>query len=403
MIRERMREESTQSQENVANKELSQSRPSRTNAQKLGHFTRRLLMLHDKNKENAERGGIVPETTMEEALDEITPDVALKILMHINSQLRNDKFRKRSEVFSSTMQRVMVESSTLGGSKELIAPEPELQRELFEEYLDAIKKTKGKEKKALLAFYAINNLHFFIDGNGRTSRAVYYLIRDGDLSHVNDLISHNDRFAFDLKQYDWFDGDDGSGRRNFLLDNGIKSVKEMRMVATDFLRYEMMSTGELDENIGEKNIYVNSMVSSHGLVGVMMHRKNRQALSRKEQVDLNFAMSDGGMGTTIAGLALASIIEEKGQAKTACRAFSNKHNNYLGLRVNYDEKIDGPAQIQTIKSFYSEWTPDDYRALLKKYRELKKRYNETIMRFFTDDLTFSDGVKVSDWAMDESL
>jgi hypothetical protein len=296
----------------------------------------------------------------------------------------------------------MVDSSILGGSKELIAPEPELQRELFEEYLDAIKKTKGKEKKALLAFYAINNLHLFIDGNGRTSRAVYYLIRDGDLSHVNDLISHNDRFAFDLKQYDWFDGDDGSGRRDFLLSNGIKPAKEMGMITTEYLQGEMIYTGELDESLNRKNIYINSMVSSQGLVGVMMHKRNRLALTPEERISLNYAMSDGGMGTTIAGLALASIIEEKGQTDVANRAFSSG-NNFLGLRVNFNEEYDSPAIIQATKNLYSEWEPDDYRALLKKYREIKKRYNETIMKFFTEDITFTDGVKISDWAMSESL
>lgn len=86
-------------------------------------------------------------------LEEMTPEAALKFLQHINGQLCNNKITGKSEIYGSDTHRIGVYSEMVvsGGVKEFLAPEPSLQKELFEEYFDAIKKVGDKDRKALLA------------------------------------------------------------------------------------------------------------------------------------------------------------------------------------------------------------------------------------------------------------
>lgn len=357
---------------------------------------------HMKKRTNAERAARFvelanKEDNVENALEKMSPDDALNFLQHLNSHLRNEKVSKKSEIYGNGVNRMVVSSPIEGGEKELIAPDPELQRELFDEYFEAIKTIDDKDKKAALAYYALNNLHLFSDGNGRTSRAVYYLIKNGNLSDVNKMIEHNNSY---LKYVERGDGDDGSGRKDFSSENNLVSVERMDNVANLFLQEQMEKDGTLSEDFKNKKIAVYSVVSVENLSHMMMPNKVRGSLSEDESKLIDYAISDGvwsGSTSTISGLAVATIFQKKGLSKQVIDTCQKEDNDVL-IRVNFDDE-DSPAKVEEIKNLFSEWTPNDYRKLIETYRDVKRRQNETIIEFFTKDTKFDDGKSVADWTM----
>ena len=338
------------------------------------------------------------EKTISDALDEMTPETALNFLQHVNSQLRNDKIARKSEVYGDKTHRMVVDANIMGGGKELVAPEPELQKELFNEYFDAIKKIEDKDKKALLAYYAINNLHLFSDGNGRTSRTIYSLIKNGNLSDVNDLIMHNDEVKY--RPDNRRDGDDGSGRKNFISKNNIKPVEQINAVASVFLQEQMEEDGTLDGYFSGKHIYVYSVREKDGLAHVVMSKKNRQGLNDEDTKCLDYAMSDGiggGNYSTLSGLTMAIMLQEKELSKKIVDT-SLLDNNRLPIRVNFDQD-DNQERIEGVKNIFANWTVDDYIKTIEVYRRIKRDHNRTIIRFFTEDLKWDSGESIVEWAM----
>lgn len=369
-----------------ANKQTGQ----RTKAERLRRFAKLAMNLTVPESKELEA-----QDKVDFVLEQMTSEGAMKFLQYVNSQLRQGG-GKKSEIYGDTTHRMVVDGRVIGGGKEMVAPEPDLQNELFTEYLDAIKKTKGKEKKAALAYYAINNLHLFNDGNGRTSRAIYSLIKNGDLSDAdNAIIEHEtDQTAQILAHIDGVEVDSNDGRGTFLDREGIKSAEVVNRLANSFLKHELCDEGTLDERLRDKIIYVYSEREKDGLVSMAMSQKNRAGLSNEESTRLNYAMSDDGGGTTLSGLTLASMLCKKGQAERilAKNLYDDKR---LVLRVNFDEDSDAERVTDT-KETFAEWQPEDYKDTIATYRDLKKRQNEAIMRFFVDDLE-DDGVKISDW------
>lgn len=370
----------------------------RSRAERLGRFAR--LASHFTLPESKNLEG---EAKINFVLEHTSPEGALEFLQHVNSRLRQGG--KKSEIYGDETHRMMVDGRIMGGSKELVAPEPDLQKELFAEYLEAIKKTEGQDEKAALAYYAINNLHLFSDGNGRTSRAVYSLIKNGDLSYEdNEVLEHRtDAEGIPWRRADMDadeDEDFGAAREAFLDKADIKPVEVVDRLANLFLREELCDEGALDEKMRDKTIYIYSVAEKGGLVGgglvyAVMPDTARDELSAAELKQINYALSDGGGGTTLAGLALASALCERGQGEETLEKnlYGDKR---LGLRVNFDEE-DTAETKDGIEATFANWQSEDYRNLLKTYRDLKKRQNETIMRFFVEGTKADDGTKVADW------
>lgn len=383
----------TEAEEVLGSEPSFEEHLKRTKADRVQRFIE--LMNNRMSDENKQEAG----EDINNALNKMSPEAALNFLQHINSQLRNDKITRKSEIYGDQYHRMVVGTrSIIGGEKELVAPEPDLQKQLFGEYLDAIKKIDDKDKRALLAYYAINNLHLFSDGNGRTSRAVFALIKNGSLSGLDDIVSHNNEIKIKFNDSD--DGDDGFGRKKFISESGIRPVEQINIAANMFLQEQMARDGMLDDNFKDKHIYIYSVREKDGLAFVMMSKKNREGLSREESICLNYAMSDGiggGNYSTLSGLTMATILQQKGLSEVFTKR-NSRQNNLLPIRVNFDEE-DSSDQINEIKNVFTEWTPIDYKRTIEVYRDLKKQQNEMVMRFFTDDIKFDGGKSVVDWAM----
>ncbi|MCL2382756.1 MAG: Fic family protein [Oscillospiraceae bacterium] len=91
----------------------------------------------------------------------------------------------------------------------LISPSKEIQMRIAEKGLETLPKIDDDKARAALAYYLINLLHMYSDGNGRTSRLIYEILNNPEF----DIPSKSE-------QYTHKEGED-SGVRNFYNIHGI--------------------------------------------------------------------------------------------------------------------------------------------------------------------------------------
>lgn len=87
-----------------------------------------------------------------------------RYLTHINQKLREVSPKERG--FHDG--RMIVAN--------LISPNRETQTRVLDYEIDALAQIDNPRYRATSAYYIINNLHMFPDGNGRTSRAIFELL-----------------------------------------------------------------------------------------------------------------------------------------------------------------------------------------------------------------------------------
>ncbi len=112
------------------------------------------------------------DETKKEYIRDVSFDKFKSLLVRINGILRDRPIRDRS----IDGENVVIENRILG---EEISPPYYVDKEgLLQEMLERAKKLENMDDIALLAATTINAVHPFLDGNGRTSRTVYLLLRD---------------------------------------------------------------------------------------------------------------------------------------------------------------------------------------------------------------------------------
>ena len=90
-----------------------------------------------------------------------------------------------------------------------LPPAAEQKDGLLRETFDALKQIPDNDDRALLAYYAIQAIHPYSEGNGRTGRLLYEMISDGGKSltreRLSKLLDHNEKGRLGI----------GEGRKTF--------------------------------------------------------------------------------------------------------------------------------------------------------------------------------------------
>lgn len=340
--------------------------------------------------------------TINELLDNVAPRDVSEILRQVNSRLTRNMSVRKSPVVGDDFARTTVELGWLK-NKFGVAPERDLQKDLFLEYLGAIKALDDKEKRALLAYYGINMLHLFLDGNGRTSRAAYLLLlNDATLGSEGDKEYGK---MVEILTHEGLGQENGAGEEEFLRRYGIRSIEDVSVVGDILLQEKLVNEGRLDSNLAKTLIFVDlACISDYDfLMKPFVSRKNREGLTDKEIRDVEYAFSDGvpnGDCSTLAGLTMAIMLQEKGTLEKNMKSIENGK-----LIFNVEDVASGSSSslrgggVKGGNSLFDGWDPEDYKRLAQIYKMLKKEQNEMLMSIFTDDLSFCDGWSIADWAM----
>lgn len=310
-------------------------------------------------------------------IDKITPETALDVLAFLNSMLLNPDPIMMSEVAygTETIRQSIGAGPEWYGQQKYIAPEKPLQVELFEKYLSAIKESEDRDQRALLAYYGINNLHLFKDGNGRTSRAVYLLIKNNSFLDDWEKLIHR-RIS------------DKSGRKNFLLAYNIKPAEEARSETHGVIQRKLVEKGYLDKKFGNTCFSVRSLSQYKGLVNLLPWVPGRRTdgMTIEDEASVYHALSDGTREekySTIAGLTLAMTLQEKRTLKEIARINTEKDGRHVSFLVNSDPFSRDINPSRKAAKVFKKLTCEDYWRMINNYRMLKRAENTILISTIT--------------------
>ena len=285
------------------------------------------------------------------------------------------------------------------GERKCIAPDRRLQEILFKEYFEVIQNDlEDKDEQALLAYYAINNLHLFPSNNEVMARVVFLWLKNGASPNLDKIKTLNED--------------------EFLSEYSIWPVESMNKKANTYLQDEMINNntllgrkyGEvtlLDKAFDGKRITIESVKYYRNLVYPMMSGKDKTNLGRDGFEELQYALSDesggGKASSSLAGLAMASTFSNIGVPKVIKDACNNSDSrNCLKIYLNYDnddsEEV-GNTRAEMTKQSFADWGPSTSRYACDMYRKLKRAQNETIIRFFTEKTAFYGDKTIVDAAL----
>ena len=112
----------------------------------------------------------------------------------------------------------------------LVSPSNEMQLKILKKLYDTLRQDLDPMEKGMICYYTLNNLHLFMDGNGRTSRFLYQL-------YCNNF---NDEYLYHPDSVE-----DTSKRYKFEKDNNLNSVKEFLNTVNYNLFLNMLSSGDI--------------------------------------------------------------------------------------------------------------------------------------------------------------
>lgn len=353
-----------------------------------------------------------------DSINKMTPEDAKEALQRIHKQLGincrpvNPNYRTEHSVSNHR-------------NKDFIAPESDLKEELLREYLEAIKKIDDRKKRAVLAYYAVDNLHYFSDGNGRTARAAYLLITQNYKEDSEQYVPNPEQYVMHdpVSPNGWMTGSsDYDGSARLYLDQGVVPAETIRTLANILLQERLVKEGSLPSELLNTTMSVESKSETinaqqfnlmdeyqriaKGFVDIWMSAENRAELSKEEDLDLRYALSDGvvnGECSSLAGLALAVTLKAKGTLNSNIDS-NMEDDRELTFIVNYDkDSSDYPEGTydERVLRLLGNWELEDYKSLIRNYRELKHRHNKIIMSIFTENLCFYNGRSMADWAVDK--
>lgn len=285
-------------------------------------------------------------------IKDIPNEDLIKDLIFLNYLIRNDSPRKKEiDGFDVTVSTTMDEEKIIN-----YRPPPHSQKiNLLNTVIDNIKKLDNHQDQALLAYYSIQLIHPFMDGNGRTGRLIFELINNQstqDLANkeISTIIQHKEN------------EDEQKGRKIFNEQvMPVETFKEIiykeiakNLFGSDFIdKYDMINIIALSQNLSQKETIPDYLL---------------QKLSEKEKERYLKIMNENDKVFGPRILAFLKTIKDKG---------------------NLDEFIyESPYRKELLiidaESIYNEQKLDanDISQFIKNYAEIKKCFYKEVNDIF---------------------
>lgn len=314
-----------------------------------------LSMLKDEQKTN-------------EFLSTLTGEDIKKILVHINSRVRNIP-NEENDIFRGTMQ-----------AGELISPNNDIQDRYFEKIASSLKNIKGNRNRATMLHYLINALHLFEDGNGRTGRCVFELFTNPEFSFEN-----NQNFTHELENK--------VETSIFEENNDIKYFEEA-FTYPSFLTYKALCENGV---IKQSSKCVRSKtMPKDGTTGLQYHDSLfiedsiREALSTEQIQNIGLALCDNNDLLSVSGLTMMIMQEIKGK------------------KINYEEFEPLPEctfcdftidlDNDESKKTFEGWSKEDYLRATQIANTIKEAMLDVMLDIFEhpDNFTINNSVPIAD-------
>ena len=335
---------------------------------------------HRSNGEKAQRlmelSKITELRQNEEAFDnriqELNRDGAYKYLMTLNGILRGVDRSERG-----------VRSNIQVG--EHMAPSRKVQGIILNDITESLKGIKDNHYRATLAYYTVNNLHLFADGNGRTSRAVYEIFDNPNFNLSGENFVHKTNLV-----------DESSGHWKFERAHGIQSTMTAYQLARGILAEKWARDDKIDPRINEMNSRIEILFGETPDVYLTDDAENN--LTPQEKKAINLAFHDGD----VALLSLCRILKIKGTSdeviSDSIKTYPNDANKYMAIEVEKKDMDTGAPNEKSHQTF-SGWTADDYRTFLEGFQIVQRDSQRTLNDIFSNPESYkrTDGITWADW------
>lgn len=335
---------------------------------------------HRSNGEKAQRlmelSKITELRQNEEAFDnriqELNRDGAYKYLMTLNGILRGVDRSERG-----------VRSNIQVG--EHMAPSRKVQGIILNDITESLKGIKDNHYRATLAYYTVNNLHLFADGNGRTSRAVYEIFDNPNFNLSGENFIHKTNSV-----------DESSGHWKFERAHSIQSTMTAYQLARGILAEKWARDDKIDPRINEMNSRIEILFGETPDVYLTDDAENN--LTPQEKKAINLAFHDGD----VALLSLCRILKIKGTSdeviSDSIKTDPNNANKYMAIEVEKKDMDTGAPNEKSHQTF-SGWTADDYRTFLEGFQIVQRDSQRTLNDIFSNPESYkrTDGRTWADW------
>ena len=314
-------------------------------------------------------------------------------LSHINQKLRE----------ASSEERGLHDGRMVVA--DLISPNRETQIRVSNYEIDALAQMDKPRYRAASAYYMINDLHMFSDGNGRTSRAVFELL---DGSEIN--ISDQQQFFSHEDNKDQL-GAAEHGAYEFQRTKNIIKIQDFNQLAMLGYLEKISSEDKNSSIVPELRDSLETSIKENGGnifklygglqnyspddMGIPALNNNTEfnSLSEEDKERVCCALRDNISRVSVSGLAMLKLYQEKGQQNEFLERTKNKHNNYYSYNTWMINIDPDPEE----KEFFGhceceDWTKEDFL----RYAELAESIKEQVLKTSIDIFVNPDNYKYSD-------
>ncbi len=312
------------------------------------------------------------ENSFDEKIQELTRDGAYKYLTTLNGILRG--INKKSE-------RGRRDNVQVG---EHMAPSKDVQGVILGDTVETLKNIKDNHYRATLAYYTVNNLHLFPDGNGRTSRAVYEIFDNNNPNLDNENFIHKTDLPNETGRHGKFE-----------KTKGIQSADTAYAIAREWMKESAVKEQKMDPRMSEMNSRVEILFGK--TPDVYLTKDAEEKLTDVEKKSINKAFHDGDIAT----ICLARMLSMKGTAKDIIDDNIHQNNNdrpYIVFEIEKTDIDTGELNEKAAKTF-DGWTAEDYRTFLKGFKSTQRKNQQVLNDIFANPSKYpmGNGQTCADW------
>ena len=282
---------------------------------------------------------------------------------------------------------------------ELISPNRETQTRVLDYEIDALAQIDNLRYRATSAYYIINDLHMFPDGNGRTSRAVFELLDspEANISEQQQFFSHEDNrdqlSAAEHGAYEFQETKNIIRTQDF---NQLAMLGYLEKISSDNEGNDIISElrdsleARIKENGGNIITILGAGTAQEAGIPALNNNAEFNSLEEEEQRRVKYAFKDSGIRVSISGLAMLKFYQERNQQDEFLERTKKKNSfwNYDTWFINID-----PAE----KEFFGhceceDWSKEDFLHYAELAESIKEQVLKTSIDIFVnpDDYKFSD-------------
>lgn len=284
-------------------------------------------------------------------------------LTRLNGIIRETPIKNRS------IDGKNVEIATLIGNKSItdyLPPDHNQKDDLMRKNFEALKKISNNQDRALLNYYAIQAIHPYADGNGRTGRLLYEIFSETGKEitpqKLSDLLDHNENNHY------------GINRGRYLFSQKILYPSNARY----FINRELAK-----KTLGDDFTKENGAIFLSSIPGSIYFSENTEKeLSKKEVLLAKKILEESDVENfPFSGITLTKLLMEKDNLKKyAYKIVRFLKKNDDVVPEDYDKKILGIKSEDATKNF----TKDDIQRLIEIHKEIKTDFIEDMIDIFVN-------------------